>query len=155
MGPHPERTLQAGGEQDLLQAFINSNMECFYSFWFWLGCEFIMKNRNGRVQLSDILFLSWSIDGNVGRISFTSGYLRGFRFWQLEIQSHADWLHGSRCSSSGRAVSHRRRGRRQARRPEAELVLNAFLDYVDRYRYTSIPGGRDGCIVVQRDRKYN
>lgn len=44
-------------QQDLLQAFINSNMECFYSSWFWLGCEFIM-NRNGRVQLSDILFLS-------------------------------------------------------------------------------------------------
>lgn len=35
-------------KQDLLQAFMNSNMECFYSFWF--GSGFIMKNRNGRVQ---------------------------------------------------------------------------------------------------------
>lgn len=44
--------------QDLLPAFMDSNMECFYSFWFWFGCEFIMKNRTGRVQLSDKLFLS-------------------------------------------------------------------------------------------------
>ncbi|XP_056899939.1 centromere protein U [Takifugu flavidus] len=41
----------------------------------------------------------------------------------------------SRKNASGRAVSHRQRGQRQAqKRPEAELVLNAFLDFIDHYR---------------------